>query len=95
MPRKTGRISIRDKKSGKCGEPGGRRLHQNAALEDDVVEADEPEITRVDTSHMGKIGKMAHFIGSQAADEEETDDLKRRSRIPQTVMKMWKKRQML
>ena len=43
MPRKTGRISIRDKKSGKCGEPGGRRLHQNAALEDDVVEADEPE----------------------------------------------------
>ena len=27
-------------------------LHQNAALEDDVVEADEPEITRVDTSHM-------------------------------------------
>ena len=23
---------------------------------------------------MGKIGKMAHFIGSQAADEEETDE---------------------
>ena len=43
-------------------------------LRDDVVEADEPEITRVDTSHMGKIGKMAHFIGSQAADEEETDE---------------------
>ena len=52
----------------------GGALHQNAALEDDVVEADEPEITRVDTSHMGKIGKMAHFIGSQAADEEETDE---------------------
>ena len=49
-------------------------LHRNAALEDDVVEADEPEITRVDTSHMGKIGKMAHFIGSRAADEEETDE---------------------
>ena len=52
----------------------GGALHQNAALEDDVVEADEPEITRVDTSHMGKIGKMAHFIGSQAADEKETDE---------------------
>ena len=52
----------------------GGALHQNAALDDDVVEADEPEITRVDTSHMGKIGKMAHFIGSQAADEEETDE---------------------
>ena len=23
---------------------------------------------------MGKIGKMAHFIGSQAADEEETEE---------------------
>ena len=52
----------------------GGALHQNAALEDDVVEADEPEITRVDTSHMGKIGKMAHFIGNQAADEKETDE---------------------
>lgn len=50
-------------------------LHQNAALEEDVVEADapdEPEITRVDTSHMGKIGKMAHFIGGQSSDEEMT-----------------------
>lgn len=51
----------------------GGALHQNAALEDDVVDADEPEITHVDTSHMGKIGKMAHFIGSQAAEEADEE----------------------
>ncbi len=58
-------------------EDQGGTLHQNAALEDDVVEADapdEPEITRVDTSHMGKIGKMAHFIGGQTSDEESESE---------------------
>ncbi len=52
-------------------------LHQNASLEEDVVEADtpdEPEITRVDTSHMGKIGKMAHFIGGQTSEENEENE---------------------
>lgn len=44
-------------KFGNAENQEGGALHQNAALEDDVVEADEPEITRVDTSHMGKIGK--------------------------------------
>ncbi len=58
-------------------ENKGGTLHQNASLEEDVVkdfEPDEPEITRVDTSHMGKIGKMAHFVGSETSDDADEDE---------------------
>lgn len=45
-------------------------IRERDAMEENA-DVDEPIITHVDTSHMGKIGKLAHMVAVTEAEEDE------------------------
>ena len=73
----------------------GGALHQNAALEDDVVELMSRRSPAWIQAIWVRLEKWRILSEARRQMRKKPMSLKRRSRIPQTAMKMWKKRQTL
>ncbi|MBO6270873.1 MAG: hypothetical protein J6N19_17225, partial [Clostridium sp.] len=61
----------REEEAAKEAEERERRIAAGEITEESAADEDAPQITRVDTSRMGSIGKLAHMVTADVEDAPE------------------------